>query len=155
MIFNFKKAPKLIKKYLEISFLFLLMIVTIISTTFYNSSKKKISKNYKETINNTYFQKTVDHIFDNLTPRYKSINHKISKGETFDKILNSYLVTSDEIIKIKEELYLDYNLNNLKTNLDIKLTLDELNDKKITSFIFPVSRTEKVQLIRNLETDLF
>jgi murein DD-endopeptidase MepM/ murein hydrolase activator NlpD len=155
MIFNFKKVPKLIKKNLEISFLFLLMIVTIISTTFYNDSKKKISKNYKKAINNTYFQKTVDHIFNNLTPRYKSINHKISKGETFDKILNSYSVTNDEIIKIKEELYLDYNLNNLKTNLDIKLTLDELNDKKITSFIFPVSRTEKVQLIRNLETDLF
>ena len=155
MIFNFKKAQKLVKKNLEFCFVFLLVLFTIIITTFYNDSKKQINENYKDVINNIYFQKTINHIFDNLTPRYKSINHKISKGETFDKILINYSVTNDEIIKIKKELNSDYNLNNLKTDLDIKLIVDESNNKKITSFIFPVSRTKKIQLIRNLETDLF
>jgi len=155
MIFNFKKIPKLIKKNIEISFLLLLVVITIISTSFYNDNKKLIEENYKDLINNTYFKKTVEHIFDNLSPRYKSINHKISAGETFDKILNNYSITSEEIIKIKKELNSDYNLNNLKTNLDIKLTVDETNNKKIIFFIFPVSRTEKIQLTRNLETDLF
>ena len=155
MIFNLKKVPKLIKKKFEIVFLFFLIIVTILSTTFYNNIKKQIDKNYKNTINNIYFQKTINHIFNNLTPRYKSINHKISNGETFDKILNSYLVTGSEITKIKKELNLDYNLNNLKTNLDIKLTIDESSNGKVTFFMFPVSRTEKIQLTRNLETDLF
>jgi murein DD-endopeptidase MepM/ murein hydrolase activator NlpD len=140
---------------MEIPFLFLLMIVTITSTVFYNKSKKIINENYKEVINNIYFQKTINHIFDNLTPRYKSINHKISNGETFDKILNSYLIASDEIIKIKRELNSDYNLNNLKTNLDIKLIIDESNNRKITSFLFPVSITKKIQLTRNLKTNLF
>ena len=32
------------------------------------------------------------------------IEHKISNGETFDKILESYSIASDEIIKIKNEL---------------------------------------------------
>jgi len=155
MIFNLKKTSKLAKKNIEIVILFCLLVFTVISTTFYNNSKDQINKNYKNVINNIYFQKTINHIFDNLTPRYKSINHKISKGETFDKILNKYLITSDEIIKIKKELNSDYNLNSLKTDLDIKLTVDKSNNKKITFFIFPVSRTEKVQLIRNLETDLF
>ena len=155
MIFNFKKIPRLFKKNMEIPFLFLLMIVTITSTVFYNKSKKIINENYKEVINNIYFQKTINHIFDNLTPRYKSINHKISNGETFDKILNSYLIASDEIIKIKRELNSDYNLNNLKTNLDIKLIIDESNNRKITSFLFPVSITKKIQLTRNLKTNLF
>jgi len=155
MIFNLKKASKLAKKNIEIVILFCLLVFTVMSTTFYNNGKDQINKNYKNVINNIYFQKTINHIFDNLTPRYKSINHKISKGETFDKILNKYLITSDEIIKIKKELNSDYNLNSLKTDLDIKLTVDKSNNKKITFFIFPVSRTEKVQLIRNLETDLF
>ena len=155
MIFNFKKITKSIKKNLEIPFLFLLVIVTITSTTFYNNSKKQINKNYKDVINNIYFQKTINHIFDNLTPRYKSISHKISSGETFDKILNVYSIANDEIVKIKNELKSDYNLNNLKTTLAIKLTIDESNNKKITSFVFPVSRTKKIQLTRNLENDLF
>ena len=155
MIFNLKKITKIIKKNLEIVFLFFLMIVTIISTTFYNNTRTQINNNYKNVINNIYFQKSIKHIFNNLTPRYKNINHKISNGETFDKILNSYSITSDEISQIKKELDLDYNLNNLKTSLDIKITIDEANNKKITSFTFPVSRTKKIQLTRSSETDLF
>ena len=146
---------KLIKRNIEISLLLSITIITIAITTLYNSNKKLIHNNYKNVVNNIYFQKTIDHIFSNLTPRYKNINHKISKGETFDKILNGYLITSDEIIKIKKKLNSDYNLNNLKTNFIIKFTTDESNNKKITSFIFPVSRTKKIQLTRNLETDLF
>jgi len=155
MIFDLKKTAKIIKKNLEIVFLFFLMITTIISTTFYNKTRTQINNNYKNVINNIYFQKSIEHIFNNLTPRYKNINHKISNGETFDKILNSYSITSYEISQVKKELDLDYNLNNLKTNLDIKITIDESNNKKITSFILPISRTKKIQLTRSSETDLF
>ena len=155
MIFNLNKIQKLIKRNTEIAFLLLLIVITITSTTFYNNKKITIGENYKTTINNIYFKKTINHIFNNLSPRYKSINHKISKGETFDKILNNYSVPVDEINKIKKILNKDYNLNNLKTNLIIKFRIDESNNKKITTFLFPISRTEKIQLTRNLDTDLF
>tara|TARA_B110000046_G_scaffold158780_1_gene170944 strand:+ start:251 stop:1468 length:1218 start_codon:yes stop_codon:yes gene_type:complete len=125
------------------------------STTYYNNKKMLVNESYKDAINNIYFQKTIDHIFHNLTPRYKSITHKISTGETFDKILNIYSVPSDEIIKIKKILSSDYNLNNLKTNFNIKFIIDQSDNKKITSFIFPLSRTNKIQLTRNLDNDLF
>ena len=155
MIFNLKKQVKLIKKKGEVLFLILLVIIAIMITTFYNNSKKQLNKNYKDLIYNIYFQKTINYVFNNLTPRYKIFNHKISNGETFDKILNNYSITNDEIIKIKKELNSDYDLNKLKTNLNIKFTIDKSNDRKITSFIFPVSRTEQIQLTRSLETDLF
>ena len=155
MIFNLKKTRKLIQKRIEILFLVMLIIITGIITTFYNNNKKNLNKNYKELIYNIYFQKTITYVFDNLTPRYKNISHRVSKGETFDRILSSYLIEDEEIIKIKKELSSDYNLNNLKTNLNIKFTIDESNDKKITSFILPISKTKKIQLTRNFETDLF
>ena len=123
MIFNLKKIPKFLKENCEISFLFFLMVLSILITTLYNGSKKLINNNYKDVINNIYFQKTINHIFNNLTPRYKSINHKISSGETFDKILSSYLITDNDILKIKKKLNSNYNLNNLKTNLNIKFTI--------------------------------
>jgi len=155
MIFISNKIIKLIKKNNEIFLLFLLILITVTSTTFYNNHKRLITQSYKDVINNIYFQKSVNEIFNNLEPRYKSIDHKISKGETFDKILSNYYISSDEIIKIKKNLNSNYNLNNLKTNLEIKFTIDQSNNKKITSFLFPLSRTEKIQLTRDIDTDLF
>jgi len=155
MIFSSNKIIKLIKKNIEITFLFLLFFITIVSTTLFNNNKKLINENYKNVINNIYFQKSVEQIFNTLTPRYKKIDHQISNGETFDKILNSYSISSDEILEIKKNLNSDYNLNNLKTNLNIKFTIDRSNNKKITSFLFPVSRTEKIQLIRDSASNLF
>ena len=155
MILASKKIIKLIKKNIEISFLFLLILITIVSTTFYNNNKFLITENYKDIINNTYFQKSINHIFNNLTPRYKSIDHKISKGETFDKILSGYSISNEEILEIKKNLISNYNLNDLRTNLDIKFTIDQSNNKKIISFLFPISRTKKIQLTRNKENDSF
>ena len=155
MIFSSNKIIKLIKKNIEIAFLFLLFFITIVSTTLFNNNKKLINENYKNVINNIYFQKSVEQIFNTLTPRYKNIDHQISNGETFDKILNSYSISSDEILEIKKNINSDYNLNNLKTNLNIKFTIDRSNNKKITSFLFPVSRTEKIQLIRDSASNLF
>ena len=155
MIFAVNKIIKIIKKNIEITFLFFLLFFTVITTTFYNNHKKLINENYKDTINNIYFQKSINQIFVNLNPRYKNINHKISNGETFDKILNSYEISIKDINKIKKDLDKNYNLNNLKTNLVIKFRLDESKNKKIISFLFPISRTKKIQLIRNLDTDLF
>ena len=155
MIFSPNKLIKLLKKNTEIFLLFLLLIFTIFSTTIYNNKKLETEENYKEVINNIYFQKSLKQIFNNLKPRYKSIDHKISSGETFDKILNNYSIPSKEILDIKKSLSSDYNLSNLKSNLDIKFTIDQSNNKKITSFLFPVSRTEKILLTRNIDTDKF
>jgi len=155
MIFTSNKIIRLIKKRIEFAFLFLLLIITVTSTTLYNRNKVLINENYKNVIDNIYFQKTINQILNDLTPRYKNINHTISKGETFDKILNGYSISDNEIIEIKKNLTPEYDLNNLKTNLDIKFKIDQSNNKKIVFFIFPISRTEKIHLSRNLDTNLF
>jgi murein DD-endopeptidase MepM/ murein hydrolase activator NlpD len=155
MIFNLKKIKKIILKKTELVLLFLLVAITIASTTYYNNNKKLVNENYIDAINNIYFQKSFDYFFNNLVSRYQSIDHKISKGETFDKILNSYSITISEIKKIKKNLNSNYNLSNLKPNFDIQFVVDKLNNKKIISFTFPLSRTKKVLLSRNLDTDLF
>jgi len=155
MIFSSNKIIKLIKKNIEITFLFLLLFISIASTTLYNSNKTLIDENYKDVINNIYFQKSVNQIFNNLIPRYRKIDHKISSGETFNKILNKYSIPREEILEVKKNLNSDYNLNNLKTNLNISFTIDQANDKKIISFLFPISRTKKIQLTKNLKTNFF
>ena len=92
-----------IKNNTEIVALGLLIIITVISTSYYNFIKKKVYTNYKTTINNIYLKKTINHIFDNLEPKFKKINHKISSGDTFDNILEQYFVSKSEISEIKKK----------------------------------------------------
>ena len=139
---------------LEITILGFLIFLTIISTSYYNYDKKKIISNYKDTINNVYLKKTIDHIFDTLEPRFKKIEHKILAGQTFDQILNSYSVNKEEIDEIKKNLSKKVNLNKLSTNQKIQFTVDQSNNF-VKDFIFQLSNTEKIYLTRNIKEDKF
>ena len=144
----------LIKKNTEIVALGFLIIITIIFTTYYNSSKKKIYYNYKNIINNIYLKKTVNHLFDNLEPKFKIINHKVVEGETFDNILELYFVKDEEVQEIKKQLINKVNLNKLNTNHKIKFTLDQ-SKNIIKDFTFQLSNKEKIYLKRNIDNNKF
>ena len=143
-----------IKKNAEIFALFLLILITVISTSYYNYSKKKILKNYKVIINNIYLQKTFEHVFNSLEPRFKIVNHKILPGETFDKILEKYSVKKDEISEIKKKISKKININKLNTNHKIEFTIDQTTFQ-IKEFIFKISTTEKIYLSRNTDVGEF
>ena len=155
MRFKLHKIQLKIKKNKELFFLITLILITVVSIQTYNVNKNKVNKSYVSLINNIYFQKNLKHILDNLEPRYIIIEHKIVQGETFDKILNKHQVPESEIKKIKKSLSKKNNLNNLKTGQTIKFTLDKLENIKVINFLFPVTRTEKIQLTRNFTSDSF
>ncbi len=153
--FDLSKILLKIRKNNSLFLLLGLIIITIISTQIYNINKKKINNNYLNLINNTYFQKNLKHILNNLEPRYQTIEHKISSGESFDKILNEYKIPIEEIKKIKDSISKESKLNKLKTGQKIKLTLDKIEKIKVIDFLFPISRTEQIKLTRNLDTNNF
>ena len=141
-------------KNIEIIILGFLISLTIVSTSYYNYSKKKILQNYKDTINNVYLKKTIDHFLNTLEPKFKKVEHQISSGETFDEILKKYAVSKDEIQEIKKKLSKKVNLNKLNTNQKIQFTIDQSNNL-IKNFIFKLSNTEKIYLTRNIKNYQF
>ncbi len=143
-----------LKRNTEIVALTILILITIIFTTYYNYNKKKIYNNYKSTINNIYFKKTVDHLLNNLEPKFKKISHNISPGETFDNILEQYFISKVEIKNIKKKLSNKTNLNKLNTNQKIQITVDQ-SKNLVKEFIFQVSNTEKIYLQKDTKTDKF
>ena len=149
-----KKIKLELKKNLEIIALGLLIIITITFTSYYNYNKKKIFNNYSNLLDNVYFKKSFNQILDNLEPRFKKIEHEINVGETFDKILEEYLVEKSEIEQIKKELGKKINLNKLNINQKISFTIDQTSSV-IKEFVFQVSNTEKIYLTREKETDKF
>jgi len=150
----FQRLKIKVKVKSEFFLLFLVLLITVVSTGYHNYSKKKIASNYKEIVENIYFKKTLNHIFNKFEPRFKKISHKIELGDTFDSILNQYSVKKEEIIVIKKKLSKKINLNNLNTNQKILFTVDQTNDI-IKEFMFQISNKERIILTRDFESKGF
>ena len=148
------KLQKKFKKNYEIFGLVILIFITAFSTSYFNYKKNLSNKIYNNFIDNVYFKKTLNHIFNNLDPKYKKIKHKIKSGETFDKILESYSIEKSEIIKIKNSLKKKINLNKLSTKQIIQFSLDKTNNK-IEEFEYQISNTQKIYLKRDIKEDNF
>ena len=155
MKLNLYKFSNKVRKNKEPFLLIILFLFTIITTQTYNFNKKKINNNYISLINNIYFNKSLNYIFKNLEPKYIEIKHKISEGETFNKILKEYKIPEEEVKKIKKNFTSTKILNNLKTGKIIYITIDQSQNKKVVKFIYPVSINKKIKLVRNFVSDKF
>ena len=138
----------------EIISLILLVVITGISTVYYNFTKNQINNQYKEILGNVYFKKTLNHFIDELEPRFKKISHRIQLGETFDSILEQYSINQKDIFTIKNTLSKKVNLNKLNTDQKIHLTIDQ-TDNTIIKFLFQISNKERVILTQDLQKKSF
>ena len=152
---SLKKIQFNFKRNFDIFFLLIIILAAGVSIQTYNSYKNQKKENFSNILNNIYFKKTLTYMFDNFDSRYLTIEHKVSSGESLNIILEKYEIPKLEIKKIKKELSKKKNLNNLKINQLIEFTIDKSNQKKVINFFFPISRTKKIQLVRNLKNDNF
>tara|TARA_B100000674_G_scaffold52323_1_gene36139 strand:+ start:243 stop:1535 length:1293 start_codon:yes stop_codon:yes gene_type:complete len=150
----FSKFKLKIKIKNEVIALGILLIITVIFTSYYNFTKKKTYENYRTIINNIYFKKTVNHFLNKLEPRFKKITHEVKAGENFNSILEQYSIDKKEISVIEKKLTKKINLNKLKTNQKIHLTVDQAN-KSIKKIIFQISNKERVILTQDLEKNTY
>ena len=138
----------------EIIALFALIIITTVLTLYYNYTKKKVNDDYKQIIENVYFKKTINHFFNKLEPRFKKVTHNVKNGETFDSILDNYFIEKEEVKILKNKLSKKVNLNKLRTNQKIYLTIDQ-SKNTIKEFIFQISNKERIVLTQDLENKIF
>ena len=154
MLSVYKYITPYLRKKKDILILGLIFLITIFITTNHNIKKDEFQNNQKELINNVFFQKTLKTIFSNLDQKFKNVNHKITDGETFDEILNLYSVNPSEIIQIKKILKAKINLNKLNINQNIIFIIDQ-EDNQIVKFVFPLSKTEKIYLVKSKDNKNF
>ena len=148
------KVTSFIRKNTEVFLLITLVIISTLIIQVYNSQNKKVDNEYLKILRNTYFKKTVNHIFFNLTPRYEQIDYSVKSGQTLKEILKEFSVKDEEIKKIFAILTKS-ETNKIRSKQILNIILDntDKNNKKILSLLIPVSKTRKIQIIKNLETD--
>ena len=132
----------------------LLLIVSTLIIQVYNSQSKKVNNEYVKILRNTYFKKTLNHIFFNLTPRYEEIDYSVKSGQTLKDILKEFSVKDEEIRKIFAILSKS-ETDKIRSKQTLNIILDNTNknDKKILSLLIPISKTKKIQIVKNLETN--
>ena len=70
-----KKFKFKLKKNIEIIGLILLILSTALITIYFNHNKNLNSESYNNFINNIYLKKTLNHIINDLEPKYIKYNH--------------------------------------------------------------------------------
>lgn len=143
-----------IQKNLELFFLLLLILISIAITQIYNTSKEISKKEYINLVNNLYFQKTINNIFENFESRFLNINHKVSKNQTLSSIFKSYKIPNEEINLVINSFNKKDKIKNLKVNKIIKISIDKY-ENKVLNIILPISSTKKIELTRNIEKNSF
>jgi len=131
-----------------------LVILTVIATNYYNYKKNVDDTNIRNLINNIYFKKTLSNIFNQFEPKYERISHVISKGQSLSNIFEKYSVNNDELELVKKSLSKKYKINNLKIDDLLQFTIDRTT-QKITELSYPISKTKKIYLSRNNDTNFF
>ena len=130
------------------AFFFIVLVVSI-----YNIQRNKLNQNFQDLVDNIYLNKTLNNLIDQFKPRINKITHKIDAGDTFNKIMNAYSVTEEDILKIKKN-FNSKNLNNLVLNNIINIEIDNL-DNSIIKFAYQISKTKKILLIKDKENNNF
>ncbi len=154
MKLNLKISSFKISKNLEFIFVLILIVVSIIITMIYNVSRSNSEKQYSQLLNNLYFQKTLENVFNNFSPKYLNIEHLVKKNETLNSVLKSYNLPNREIAMLFNSLKAKNIENSLKINQKLFFTIDKKNNT-ITKFIIPISKTKKIKLIKNINEDNF
>ena len=154
MKLNLKISSLKISKNLEFIFVLILIVVSIIITMIYNVSRSNSEKQYSQLLNNLYFQKTLENVFNNFSPKYLNIEHLVEKNETLNSVLKSYNLPNREIAMLFNSLKAKNIENSLKINQKLFFTIDKKNNI-ITKFIIPISKTKKIKLIKNINEDNF
>ena len=155
MKFYLYKIQKTIFRNIEFFILFSLIIFAILSTQIYNLNKEKTIRNFISLTDNIYFQKNLEHFISNLKPKYQTIKHLVSKGESLNSILRNHNISDKEIKKTNTALLKIQNSKKLRVNQIIQFTIDQSEDKKIIHLIYPISKTEKIEITRNLKENNF
>ena len=154
MKFNFSLSKIKIQKNLELFFVLLLILISIAITQIYNISREASKREHINLINNIYFQKTVNNIFSNFEPKFLNISHKVAKNETLNSIFKTYKIPNKEINLILNNLSKKDEINNLKINEIVEIKIDKF-ENKVAKLLLPVSKTKKIEFIRNFQKDLF
>jgi len=146
------KIVNFFKYNIEIFFLVILLIASILITQIYNFNSKRIQEDYLKVLNNSYFKKSINYFLSNLKPKYEDIDYQVKKGDNIVKILKRFSVSEYDTNNISEIL----SKNKIKENKTLNLKLENTGQEtEVLKILIPLSSTKKLEILKDHTTGKF
>ena len=121
--------------------------------TIHENYKNDQIKKLENFIQNTYLQKTLSSISNELEPRYEKINFIVNPGDSLKKILSEIELSSIEQKKILDFILSNKIKLNLREDQKVIFEIDNLGTKKIKKITIPIDK-KKYLIISNNNKNL-
>ncbi len=141
---------KTLKDYLHLLIVVISIIFLIIIFNFYNSYKKNEVIYFEKILKNTYLNKTLETVVENLTPRYQVINYKVKEGDSLAKILNNFDISNQEKRIVLKNILNNKKINKIFENQIISFQIDRKEPVKVVEVNFTISKTTNIIFKRNI-----
>ena len=146
---------KSLKDYIHLVIVVISLVFILIILNFYNSYKENEVLYFEKILKNTYLNKTLETVVDNLAPRYQTINYKVNEGDSLEKILNNLKITNDEKKIILKNILDNKNINKIFENQIISFQIDKKEPIKVVEINFTISKTTNIVFKRDFLKDKF
>ena len=103
----------ILRKYLNVIIVIIVVFASLVSNKIYSNYSSNEIKALSKVLRNTYLNKTLLSVIDNLNPRFQNVVYRVNAGDTFQKILINLNLNEEErkvILKnlTKKKKYLNY-----------------------------------------------
>ena len=128
-----------------------LLGLSVFLITIHENYKNDQIKKLENFIQNTYLQKTLSSISDELEPRYEKINFIVNPGDSLKKILSEIELSSFEQKKILDFILSNKIKLNLREDQKVIFEIDNLGTKKIKKITIPIDKKKYLIISNNNE----
>ena len=150
-----RKIKKKAKSFSHFIWLFLLILITVFVTYFYDSNKNLQFVSLKKTLNNVYLKKVVAKITSELENRYVEYEYIVKSGDNFESIVNSIEIPPKEKQIFLETVKKNKQVKILKPNQKIFLKIDKKDNTKKKNFKIEINKKKEIYFIRDLVDNKF
>ena len=150
-----KLIKKIFKDFSYFIWLFVLVLVCLLSFSIYSNNKKQQKYLISNSLDNIYLIKTVKELTTNLKPRYVNINYISKQGDTYESIISNIGITSVDKKTFLKSIKQKKDLKILGINQKFQFKIDKLNSNKLIEFKIETDKKNQILFTRNAEEQKF
>ncbi|MDC2969020.1 M23 family metallopeptidase [Candidatus Pelagibacter sp.] len=138
-----------IEEYTYFIWFILLVLVAVLVTYFYDTNKKNQILYLQKSLENVYLKKSISSLTSNLKPRFLTIDYVVQNGDTFENIIDSLIIPSEEKKLFLDTVNRQKEIKTLNQNQEIYFKIDRKDNVRIIEFKVEINKKKDVVFLRD------